>query len=1106
MNIRNKNIFRTLIAGILCAAYIPLFTACEDDFEVNSGEIPEGIGSISMQMDFAPLAEGLTESRATVAPDGNAINGIKDLCILFYDKDGNLLEDYVYYYNTDEKAKPKDLPDNRFISGSVFKDVDRNNEDASNGKLAQEKSMTGTFNSLKVPFGQYTVIGVANLGNSKSIEYEVATTTYDELFNNSNNDPSTIDGVRGIRLKWDSSSISNNAEMFGCFTDDEQTSADAADFFNKGTLPTVIVNKDGMKLVSWLRRAASKVTIEFDGTNLRDNIWIHLKSVTIKDIPMGCDLGRKHMVTEKDSLIPVSSHHIDYTPDGKEDYANFESWPTVVRNRKYPDTNPHGETVKSLFFYENMQGTGDDKRQYPELGPDGKPTGNVKDFTKIKDNKPCGTYIEVEAFYRSRADNVSSHGKIIYRFMLGKDVIMDYNAERNYHYKLTLRFNGNANDYDWHIDYNEDPGIKVPIPYYYIPYMYNQSMTFPVTIVGEIEGNLKAEIIRSDWGPSTKDKPGEPVTGFEYYKGNVVDDGPWHGFLSLRKAPSDTGGGRELQSSIGIGFDASGNQLTNSIGTDEYKYSHWVNNPTYGKQTLYNHAYWDGHGDSKIFEKVNPRGVREYNPTVGQNNGDDTDGRYSVDIDEKNGRKYTTFNIPLYSREINLVKTAGYRGNNPYIGYYRYAEIRFTAKIKGKSTPDTVISRLLQVPRIVNPKGIYRSWDTTKSFNVHLMRLDSEYDDEYTPVTSDGGPWSAEIEYITESSGWLSVGGKTVVGQKIHGTTGSQIQFDVAFNSTTGDSKKVRCAVIKVLYHNYTCTHRIMVRQGSEPVKIDHNPLSNVKWHISNLNYYDATTNTAHEGASPLEGGSLFRYGNTTQAIASTNNRFEDEYGVKDEYILAPANASPQKKATWDDIKTNKTAAFKNFSPKCQGRPETAKCRVATFNDFQSLRATCDFGAGILYGDNATETATSTAKARGYATYNTDNTGYGMRGWFVYNTKNGGMNLFFPIGVSGNGHRKHGWKYADSKGSLYYSDEKGILRYAARSAPMQDGTGDYAEYRPLLYTMYTQRGAVYWLAGSNSSHTAWDINYSTFDFNTYNTDATELYYDTDAAYIRLVEE
>lgn len=54
-----------------------------------------------------------------------------------------------------------------------------------------------------------------------------------------------------------------------------------------------------------------------------------------------------------------------------------------------------------------------------------------------KDDKPCGTYIEVTAFYRSR-DMVVSNGDIIYRFMLGKDEKTDYNAERNYHYRLTL--------------------------------------------------------------------------------------------------------------------------------------------------------------------------------------------------------------------------------------------------------------------------------------------------------------------------------------------------------------------------------------------------------------------------------------------------------------------------------------------------------------------------------------------------------------------------------------------------------------------------------------------------------------------------------------------
>ncbi len=79
---------------------------------------------------------------------------------------------------------------------------------------------------------------------------------------------------------------------------------------------------------------------------------------------------------------------------------------------------------------------------------------------------------------------------------------------------------------------------------------------------------------------------------------------------------------------------------------------------------------------------------------------------------------------------------------------------------------------------------------------------------------------------------------------------------------------------------------------------------------------------------------------------------------------------------------------------------------------------------------------------------------------------------------------------------------------------MPDGTGHYAEYRPLLYTMYKQNGAVYWTGEvepdpGNPGPTlisAWDINYSTFDFNTFNSDAYSLFNDTDAAFIRLVED
>ncbi len=1138
------NCFKTFInfataAATACMASVML-VSCEDDFRDDSLFIPEGTGIISLQMEFSPLAEGLTGSRADEpvnkilgnAAAGDALNGIVDMCVLFYDKDGKLLDDYVYYYNKDQAKKPEALPKSHFFYGETrFKEVDRNPSDASNGKLAQDKSLSGSFDVIKIPYGEYYIVGVANLGNIPSEKYTEATTTYQELFDDPDRSEAvkTIGGLRALRLEWDASCLANNAEMFGCFTDG-QTSREATTFFAGESLPTVIVNRDGMQFKSWLRRAASKVTIAFDGTDLRDNTWIHLKSAAIKDIPAGCDLGRKSCVTKADSLLHrpeeehVAGQYLDYTRglaatnEGKYNTA----WYTIVKGRKFPsldngslaegDENlrdPHTPTELSLFFYENMQGFGKDKRQYPELDGDGEPTGAVKDDDILKDNKPCGTYIEVKAFYRSR-DGVVSNGDIIYRFMLGKNEIDDYNAERNYHYKLTLHFNGKANDYDWHIDFNEEQGIKVPIPYYYVPYMYNQSMVYPVTIIGELEGDLEAEIIRSDWGPSRLEAPGVkvPKSELEYYDkyDKVVNDGVWHGFLSLRMAPVEPGVDR-------------GRKV--SVGGDKYNYSATYNG------LYYNQAYWEGKGDPDLKEKVNHRGHRFYNlnktPISGRddNANDDfaNDGTYEVSTTTVNGVKHTTFHIPLYSREINLIKTAGYRGNNPYMGYYRYAEIKFKAKIKGHAKPDEVIAKVLQVPRIVNPKGIYRSWNCTDPFNVHLMRLDSEDDVDdmtYLPVTSAGGPWSAEIEYISDGGGWLSVGGKTAKGDKINGYTDSEIQFDVKFLSKCKDENSVRSAVIKVLYHNYTCTHRILVRQGYAPVAIVSG--SNTKWHTCNLQYAvkkaDGTI-SGHEYEYPRGEGSMFRSGNLFQAIASVNNKRDDRYRSypKDQtsYYLAPYDLDPEKTdkpmATWENIKADMTAAFKEVTLDVNG----ISCRVPKYEDFEYLRKECDFGAGILYGDGATETQTNVVKARGYATYldKNERQSYGMRGWFVYNVAKDGLNLFFPIGVSGNGHRKDG---SGTKGTwteytFEDNDARGVLRYAMRSKPMPEGgTTGKVEYRPLHYNMFAQFGATYWTDGKNDKHTAWDINYTTFDFNSFSYNATGHFDDSDACFIRLVED
>ena len=141
-------------------------------------------------------------------------------------------------------------------------------------------------------------------------------------------------------------------------------------------------------------------------------------------------------------------------------------------------------------------------------------------------------------------------GDITYRFMLGKNVTTDYNAERNHHYKLTLKFNKYANDVDWHIEYEEPkPGIEVPNPYY-ISYLYNRTMDLPIKINtggGELI-SLKAKIITNNWAPNGAYTEGDGRLDYAYWYDYDVtsqkdytaqnkggQNQPWNGFLSLRR-------------------------------------------------------------------------------------------------------------------------------------------------------------------------------------------------------------------------------------------------------------------------------------------------------------------------------------------------------------------------------------------------------------------------------------------------------------------------------------------------------------------------------------------------------------------------------------------
>ena len=96
--------------------------------------------------------------------------------------------------------------------------------------------------------------------------------------------------------------------------------------------------------------------------------------------------------------------------------------------------------------------------------------------------------------------------------MLGKDEKTDYNAERNHHYKLTLKFKNYANDADWHIEYEHKRGILVASPQF-ISYLYNKKMMVSVKVAGKIPAQFYPRMPKSRRTPTEKVFGCHGVTG-----------------------------------------------------------------------------------------------------------------------------------------------------------------------------------------------------------------------------------------------------------------------------------------------------------------------------------------------------------------------------------------------------------------------------------------------------------------------------------------------------------------------------------------------------------------------------------------------------------------
>ena len=268
--------------------------------------------------------------------------------------------------------------------------------------------------------------------------------------------------------------------------------------------------------------------------------------------------------------------------------------------------------------------------------------------------------------------------------------------------------------------------------------------------------------------------------------------------------------------------------------------------------------------------------------------------------------------------------------------------------------------------------------------------------DEFETYDSKG-PWRAKEKIDEDRMIKLREAGNDGY---VHGTIDTPMDFHIDFNGPCQDANTVRSAIVLVEYNNYTCHHRIFVRQGYAPLVLND---EKIKWHSFNM--YSATEETM----SPVEEGSLFKYGNLDDAILAENNK---KYGFQVNVGSNKLSLAGGKSESWGNIKGG-TGTFPNgFSDKdISVTDETnptgnkVKVRVASQTDYANLRNDVDreFGYGVLYGDSATETLEKISEVYGY--YRGGDAKFGMRGCFVYNKKNG-KNLFFPIGASGYGRRR----------------------------------------------------------------------------------------------------
>lgn len=1120
-----KNISKYLYIAIV--ALLSFSTvSCVDDLLDDPGFIPDGETDLTVEVDFTPFSAMEVRSFQTNVP-GNHLSNIDDLLVLIYDSDGKILpgEDGYRYFTKNELT---------------IHPVKRDSLSASNRNPAEAETQRATFTLKNMSYGRYYMYALANIGKVGS--NGVRGSSLDAMRANFAGQYETVADLLAISVDWDNSNVLNNSQMFGVFTDGRGSAVSTPDNDDPDSNPlyrTITINRSDIMCHSWLRRCASKITIDFDGSELLENTYVYFKQATVHDIAKSCKLGMRNEIKSDAEMIKNrGDNYGEYPHEGyrptengtrilystEEDYLK---WPHVAKGKNtligFKDgdgkdvTDYHSETAPALYLFENMKGKGIEGVNDKEMKPNEYPDQSVAGNKEQKDQMEYGSYIEVEGYYDYHTSLETSKGKIYYRFMLGKDTKINFDTERNYHYKLTLKVRGKGNDYDWHIEYKEKEGFQIRDPYF-ISYLYNHASTIPFKYTPANDNwevyRVEAEVVGNNWWPDEDTNYSSDVVktqaprGSGGYSYSLDDD------FNRNLTVTDKDGNKRHKY-LGNGFlslwEADKTNLTTEDTGGEWSYS------TESNKWLNDDYYYGLNGKGNGLD----RGKRVYyfdgeKADLTTDNSNTGKEAYTMKIDKATGGY--DINIPMFTRAKNLVKSTSYSGSNPFMGHTRTAFIRLKVYLREKGSTasepvkvDSQIVRVVQVKRVVNPAGIYRKSGNNESFKVELKELESAYGSKFYNIVS-RGPWIAEV---IGPDDFIKLNGRHKV---IRGSTDTEITFDINFNKMNLDNK-VRSASVRIRYNNYTCVHLIHIRQGYASEE-----LAGTKWRISNLRHGAL----ADQDYDPRDEGSLFKRNNLTQPIHPKSNIYGNSVGIPSQWLDGNTSRFPTSEQSVYLCNADGTPAAKKTKwTAFDGSGDFTNDKIVTMEDFSNLYMNpyTEFSFGVLYADGATRTADNIEDAYGYYYEDPDCKRKGMRGLFVYywnpgkqpadgsyrdpfyNDPDNSKSIFFPIGRSGYGHRKTEETYKDANntwpGTTY--KELGVLRYACTRANTFP-VNSLLPWSPLFYDLFLRQGGIYWAqkqvkggagcpimnsgtgkplngSGDDSDGAALDINFFTYDVN-----------------------